>query len=141
MTNAPVLDIDVLGRLEEQLGDPDMLRGFIRGYESTLDQRVERLHRALSTQDHDDWMDAILSLKTSSAMVGAEALSQLALQLQDNVTPRPPAPACWPVQGRIDEIMDSLRQTAAETTRQLRHFVARMPEQNQPGNHSEPAAP
>lgn len=141
MTNEPVLDTDVLGRLEEQLGDPDILCEFIRGYESTLDQRVERLRHALRTQDHDDWMDAVLSLKTSSAMVGATALSRLAAELQDNLTAPPTAPVCWPLQGRVDEIMETLRHLAAETAGQLRYFVADIVRQDQPGSRPEPAAP
>ncbi|WP_313821881.1 Hpt domain-containing protein [Citricoccus sp.] len=123
MTTAPVLDTDALGRLGEQLGDTDMLCGFIRRYEAMLDQRVERLQRALSAQDHEDWMDAVLSLKTSSAMAGAQALSTLAARLQDDFANCPPAPVHWPGMDRLTEIMGALRQLAAETARQLRLFL------------------
>ncbi|MEW1979587.1 Hpt domain-containing protein [Citricoccus sp. NPDC079358] len=126
MTIAPVLDTDALGRLGEQLGDTDMLCGFIRRYEAMLDQRVERLQHALSTQDHEDWMDAVLSLKTASAMAGAKALSALAARLQEDFAKRPPAPVHWPPMERLAEIMETLRRLAAETARQLQLFVQQL---------------
>jgi HPt (histidine-containing phosphotransfer) domain-containing protein len=126
MTTAPVIDTDALGRLGEQLGDPDVLCGFIRRYEKMLDQRVERLHHALNTQDHDDWMDAVLSLKTSSAMAGATALSQLAAELQDHLAKRPPEPVRWPVTDCLESVMAKLRHLARETARQLRLFLNRL---------------
>jgi HPt (histidine-containing phosphotransfer) domain-containing protein len=126
MTTAPVLDTDALGRLEEQLGDTDMLCEFIRRFEAMLDQRVERLQRALSAQDHDDWMDAVLSLKTSATMAGAKALSTLAASLQEDFAKRPPKPVSWPARDRLCEIMESVRQLAAETSRQLRLFMQRV---------------
>ena len=124
MTTAPVLDTDALGRLGEQLGDPDVLRGFVRRYATLLDQRVERLHRALTTQDHDDWMDAVLSLKTSSAMAGAAALSQLAAELQDYLAKRPPNPIRWPNPDCLETVMEKLRRLARETALQLRLFLS-----------------
>jgi HPt (histidine-containing phosphotransfer) domain-containing protein len=123
MTTAPVLDTDALDRLAEQLGDPELLCGFIRRYESMLGQRVDRLLHALNTQDHDDWMDAVLSLKTSSAMAGAAALSRLAAELQDQLAKRPPAPVRWPAKDCLEKILAKLRQLAAETARQLRAFL------------------
>jgi HPt (histidine-containing phosphotransfer) domain-containing protein len=123
MTIAPVLDTDALGRLADQLDDPEILCGFIRRYESMLGRRVDRLHHALTAQDHEDWMDAILSLKTSSAMVGAAALSRLAADLQANLTHRPPAPVGWPTHDRLEDLISKLRALATETAHQLRAFV------------------
>lgn len=126
MTTAPVLDTDALGRLGEQLGDTAVLCGFIRCYEAMLDQRVARLQRALTARDHEDWMDAVLSLKTSSAMAGAEALSGLAADLQEAFACRPPTPVRWPGLELLTEIMECLRQLAAETARQLRLFLQQL---------------
>ena len=128
MTTAPVLDTDALGRLGEQLGDPDILRRFVRRYATLLDQRVERLHRALATQDHDDWVDAVLSLKTSSAMAGATALSQAAAELQDYLAQRPPEPVRWPHPDCLETVMENVRRLARETARQLRLFLTRLAE-------------
>ncbi|REE03714.1 Hpt domain-containing protein [Citricoccus muralis] len=127
MTTAPVLDADALGRLGEQLGDTDMLCRFIHRYEAMLDQRVERLQRALTARDHEDWMDAVLSLKTSSALAGAEALSRLAAELQEDFASRPPTPVLWPAMERLTEIMECVRRLAAETARQLRLFLQQDP--------------
>ncbi len=91
-----------------------------------LDQRVERLHHALNTQDHDDWMDAVLSLKTSSAMAGASALSELAAELQDHLAKRPPEPVRWPMADCLESVMTTLRDLAKETAHQLRLFLDRL---------------
>jgi HPt (histidine-containing phosphotransfer) domain-containing protein len=97
-----------------------------------LDQRVERLHHALNTQDHDDWMDAVLSLKTSSAMAGAAALSELAAELQDRLADRPPDPIRWPMADCLESVMTRLRRLAGETARQLRLFLDRLPGTTRP---------
>lgn len=123
----PIVDTDVLGRLGDQLGDTEVLCGFIRRYESMLDQRVERLQCALAAQDHEDWMDAVLSLRTSSAMAGAEALSHLAATLQEAFGGQPATEGRWPARERLAEIMAALRRLARETVRQLRLFVQQLP--------------
>lgn len=132
MTTAPVLDTDALGRLGEHLGDTQMLCGFIRRYESLLDRRVDRLQRALDTQDQDDWMDAVLSLKSSSAMAGATALFQLVSELQDYVAQRPPAPLRWPVDECRRTVITRLRHAARETARQLELFLEQITVQPRP---------
>lgn len=123
MTTAPVIDTVALDRLAEELGDADMLCGFIRRYHAMLGQRIDRLQHALATRDHEDWMDAILSLKTSSALAGAAALARLAAELQEDFASRPPAPVHWPCRDRLAEIMECVRRLARETARQLQAFV------------------
>ncbi|MCY1157494.1 MAG: Hpt protein, partial [Citricoccus sp.] len=73
-----------------------------------------------------DWMDAVLSLKTSSAMAGAAALSQLAAELQDYLAKRPPAPVRWPMADCLESLMARLRHLARETAHQLRLFLHRL---------------
>lgn len=124
MTTAPVLDTEALSRLGEELGDSDTLRGFLRRYVAMLDQRIDRLERALSAQDHEGWMDAVLSLKTSSALAGAEALALEAAALQED--------ALAPASAHAAEItcragaMAVLRRLAAETSRQLCAFLQQL---------------
>lgn len=132
MTTPPVIDTDALGRLREQLGDPEIMRGFLRRYESMLEQRLERLQHALDAQDHDDWMDAVLSLKTSSAMAGATALAHLSAELQDCLTKRPPEAVRWPMADGLEAVMAALRHLARETAQQLRSFLERMSAQARP---------
>lgn len=124
MTTAPVLDTDALRRLSDELGDVDMLCGFIRRYVAMLDQRIERLERALAAQDHEGWMDAVLSLKTSSTLAGAQALADLAAGLQEDAEHRPAASwARWSAAECRAEGMKILRGLAAETAHQLLVFL------------------
>ncbi|WP_246858545.1 Hpt domain-containing protein [Citricoccus sp. SGAir0253] len=125
MTTAPVLDTDALDRLGAQLDDPAVLSAFIRRYAAMLDHRVERLRHALSHRDRDDWLDAVLSLKSSSAMVGAVGLSELAGALMSSVAPASAAPARWPEASCLEEIVARLRRLAVETAQQLRLFLER----------------
>lgn len=82
MKNAPVLDTQALGLLAEELGDPVVLRDFLGRYTAMLQGRINRVERALQKQDPEDWMDALLSLKTSSELACAAKLSRLAHLLQ-----------------------------------------------------------
>ena len=147
MSTAPVLDDDALHRLGEQLGDSAVLCGFLRRYLALLDQRIARLEHALEAADQEDWMDAALSLKTSSTMAGALALAEQSADLQQESAACPTwcAPAssaahAGPVLGepsagtaggasagsahtRRTELMAYLRRLAAETSRQLRVFI------------------
>lgn len=121
MTNAPVLDAVALRRLAEQLEDDDVLCEFLRRYLGMLDQRIDRLERALIAQDREDWMDAVLSLKTSSALAGAQALAAEAALLQEDAQAPPSGASATRDAGTCRSgPMDGLRELAAETARQLR---------------------
>lgn len=124
MTTAPVLDAEALSRLGEELGDTDTLCGFLRRYVAMLDQRIDRLECALSIQDHEGWMDAVLSLKTSSALAGAEALAAEAAALQEGSRDRTSV-TCTAI-ACSGEALAMLRRLAAETSRQLRAFLQRL---------------
>jgi HPt (histidine-containing phosphotransfer) domain-containing protein len=50
-----------------------------------LPHRIGRLQLALTTGDLDGSVDAVLSLKTSSQMVGAERLAGLAMALEGEI--------------------------------------------------------
>lgn len=124
MTTAPVLDTEALDRLGEQLGDTDIFCGFICRYVAMLGQRIQRLERALSAQDHEGWMDAVLSLKTSSALAGAQALSTLAARLQEGAEHSGSPPwVRWCAAGCRAEVLEILRGVATETAHQLRAFL------------------
>jgi HPt (histidine-containing phosphotransfer) domain-containing protein len=55
---------------------------FVQTFIALLPHRTERLRLTLTTGDLAGAMDAVLSLKTSSQMVGAERLASLALDLE-----------------------------------------------------------
>ncbi|ATG50912.1 hypothetical protein CFK38_04740 [Brachybacterium vulturis] len=139
MPTAPVLDHDALRGLGEQLESSEILCGFLRRYLALLDQRLGRLERSLACADQEGWMDAVLSLKTSSTMAGAQALAQEAddLQRESVRCPSWSAPVGSPPSRSLTaatvpdgpaltrrvQRMAQLRALAAETARQLQNFL------------------
>ncbi|WP_091465829.1 Hpt domain-containing protein [Paenarthrobacter nitroguajacolicus] len=81
-----LVDPTVLTELQAELGgDQAIISTFVRNYVDLLPWRVDRLHHALEKFDIEDAMDAVLSLKTSSHMVGAICMSRLATELEINI--------------------------------------------------------
>ena len=79
----PLLDQAVLERLRTELDDDDgVWKVFVQNFIEHLPNRTEKLRLTLTTGDLAGAMDAVLSLKTSSQMVGAERLAGLALDLE-----------------------------------------------------------
>lgn len=86
----PLLDRAVLERLLEELDDDDSLwKIFVSNFIAYAPTRIERLRQALTTGDLTGSLDAVLSLKTSSQMVGAERLAGLALNLEQTLWAEP----------------------------------------------------
>lgn len=79
----PLVDPVVLEDLEEQLDSPDIAQNFARDYARMWDQRRRSLAAALDRQDREAALDAVISLKISSAMVGGVRLARLAEELED----------------------------------------------------------
>jgi hypothetical protein len=77
----PVLDLTILADLEEDFDSPAVAHGFARDYIGLWKQRLDRLTSAVNGDDREAALDAGLSLKNSSAMVGAVRLSVLAVKL------------------------------------------------------------
>src|SRR6478609_3866224 len=80
---APLVDPAALQDLGAQLDTPAVAKGFARDYTRMWDQRYRSLASALERGDLAGSMDAVLSLKTSSAMVGGLRLAQLAGELEN----------------------------------------------------------
>jgi HPt (histidine-containing phosphotransfer) domain-containing protein len=79
----PLLDSSVLDRLHEELEyDEGVWKVFVQDFVALLPARIEKVRLALTTGDKAAAKDAVLSLKTSSQMVGAERLAGLALDLE-----------------------------------------------------------
>lgn len=74
----PLVDPEVLEDLEDQLGGPALAVRFAHDYAALWGQRYSRLDAAVKGVDRKDALDAILSLKTTSSMVGGLRLAQLA---------------------------------------------------------------
>ena len=79
----PLVDPAALQDLGAQLDSPSVAKGFARDYTRMWDQRYRSLASALNRGDHAGSMDAVLSLKTSSTMVGGLRLAQLAGDLEN----------------------------------------------------------
>jgi hypothetical protein len=77
----PVLDLTILAELEDDFDSPSVAHGFARDYIGLWKQRLDRLTVAVNSDDREAALDAGLSLKNSSAMVGAVRLSVLAVKL------------------------------------------------------------
>ena len=80
-----ILDTAVITQLGTDLGDRAFVDHFLGTYLRMLPARVERVLFALEAEDHDDLMDAVLSLRTSATTVGAIALADLAQDVEEHV--------------------------------------------------------
>ncbi|WP_427129797.1 Hpt domain-containing protein [Pseudarthrobacter sp. S9] len=82
---APLVDPAALQDLGAQLDSPAVAEGFARDYAKLWDRRYRSLASALERRDQAGSLDAVLSLKTSSAMVGGVRLAQLAGEVEDAI--------------------------------------------------------
>ncbi|UVJ38147.1 signal peptidase I [Arthrobacter sp. CJ23] len=78
----PALDRRPLRRLAREMNSKDAARNFAASYTRLLPQRVDRISHALSAGNSNLAMDAVLSLKTSSSMVGALRMEQHCARLE-----------------------------------------------------------
>ncbi|GAB3531380.1 hypothetical protein GCM10027403_01810 [Arthrobacter tecti] len=79
---APLVDPDVLHELEDQLDSRAAAHAFVRDYVSVWDERDLRLSTAINRRNQAASLDAVLSLKITSTMVGATQLVELANGLE-----------------------------------------------------------
>jgi HPt (histidine-containing phosphotransfer) domain-containing protein len=105
-----LVDRTVLADLQAELGgDQSIISTFVRNYVDLLPWRVDRLHHALEKLDIEDAMDAVLSLKTSSHMVGAICMNRLATELEISIRLLPNA-------DHLDELSAQVRE--------IDHFIS-----------------
>ncbi|BCW20212.1 hypothetical protein NtRootA9_29200 [Arthrobacter sp. NtRootA9] len=88
------VDPAVLARLRVELDDDEGWFLFLRNFIDHLPRRIDKLRRGLAGADYEVAMDAVLSLKISCQMVGAERLAGMALQLQQSLTVGPDGALC-----------------------------------------------
>lgn len=86
----PLVDPSVLGRLHDEV---ELQEGIctllVQNFIGCLPTRINTLRMALTTGDRNGALNAALSLKTSSQMVGAERLASLALHLENSLRDNP----------------------------------------------------
>ncbi|WP_247826903.1 Hpt domain-containing protein [Arthrobacter antioxidans] len=75
--NPPLVDLTVLAHLEQQFNDAGPARAFARDYIAGFGDRCLRLTRSVADQDLPAALEAALSLRNSSLMLGAERLVAL----------------------------------------------------------------
>lgn len=76
--NPVVFDAAVVSNLTGDPDDAEFARVFVGRFQRMLPERVRRIDAALGEQDLTDAMDAVLSLKSASATVGAGELFVIA---------------------------------------------------------------
>lgn len=108
-----VLDLLVLKELESQLARPDTARKFALDYIEIWEQRYVNLTKAISGQDRTTALDAAISLKIGSAMVGGLRLSRLAEDIENMIRA-----GCWDEgEPMLALISDLGRETVAQLRR------------------------
>lgn len=78
----PLVDAAVLQDLEEQLGQPDIAWNFANDFAAIWGQRQRRLVASVGHEDRAAALDAVISLKVCSALVGGLRLAHLAERLE-----------------------------------------------------------
>ena len=77
----PLVDLVVLSDLESQLNDPLPAKTFARDYVSGFRERCLRLSGSITGRDLPAALDAALSLRNASTMVGAGRLATIATDM------------------------------------------------------------
>ena len=82
MTRPPPVCTETLSSLEESLlGERTLCLQFVYRYIDMWPHRFERIYDAVMASHSDDAMDAALSLRSASMMVGAARLGELSTEL------------------------------------------------------------
>lgn len=79
------IEAEILAELEAELYGPELANGFARDYAGLWDQRFSRLAAAVKDQDRVAGLDAVMSLRIASTMVGGIRLATLARVIEDAV--------------------------------------------------------
>jgi HPt (histidine-containing phosphotransfer) domain-containing protein len=81
----PLVDRSVVEELGQGLADQGIAQALVQDFAEAWYTRFRCLETALESQDRADSLDAVLSVKTSSMMVGASQLAGLAGQLESHI--------------------------------------------------------
>jgi HPt (histidine-containing phosphotransfer) domain-containing protein len=115
MTDESLVDARVLESLSAELyGSAEIARRFLGDFQEGWDCRIGRLRAGLSRGDLDDAFVVILSIRTTSEMVGAPALARLAAEMQQLANGR-----------RLTELAEKLPALEAIADRTFAEFRSR----------------
>ena len=81
----PLVDRKVLHKLEEEFEDPGPAHSFVRDFVAFWDERYLRLAETVKRHDEAASLDALLSVRIASAMIGAVRLARLAADLESSL--------------------------------------------------------
>ncbi len=81
----PLLDRSVLDQFTEELEELAYTKAFFDSFIDLMPHRIERLRLALVAGSFERALDAVLSLKSSSQMIGARRLAGLAAALESGI--------------------------------------------------------
>lgn len=82
VAKVPLVSTETLHLLEESLnGELGLCRNFVSRFIDMWPTRFERIHDAITTAQQEDAMDAALSLRSSSMMVGGARLGAMATDI------------------------------------------------------------
>lgn len=81
----PLISPPVIRQLEVDLGERGPFLAFIRSFTDMWPSRFQRLSGAVHSGDTTVTVDALLSLQTSSGMIGASRLAELCLELDNEL--------------------------------------------------------
>jgi HPt (histidine-containing phosphotransfer) domain-containing protein len=84
----PLVSWTVQSTLRDDVADSEAYTGFIRSYTEMWPRRYGRLAHAIRVNDWVQAMDAALSLRSSSEMLGAVNLARLALAVEQAIRSR-----------------------------------------------------
>jgi HPt (histidine-containing phosphotransfer) domain-containing protein len=118
----PIIDARVLKRLRAELGtDAEYSTTFVGNYLQQLPLRTSRLRIALAHADRVAALETVLSLKTSSWMVGAVCLGTLSRELESflNALPEDELPLKMPELCGQNLIMDRIERCGRLTAQLL----------------------
>ena len=88
LLEADLVDGAVAELLADELGGGEVVGRIAGHYREALPGRVRRLSRACGAMDADQAMDAVLSLKVTSATIGASAMSGVAALVEEAIVER-----------------------------------------------------
>ncbi|WP_051442107.1 hypothetical protein [Arthrobacter sp. H14] len=80
--NRPFVDAAVLQAFENEIGDPVIAREFVQDFVGIWAQRYEKFAAAVARRDKVAALDAVLSIKVTSLMLGAALLAEAASDLE-----------------------------------------------------------
>jgi hypothetical protein len=117
-------DGEAFAQLAEDLKSRDLAVEFLETFTSMLDSRIRRIEQTLRDRDREELITALLSLRSSAAMVGAPQLLASTTQALTDGETASVGPLVRRLQGQahlfIESTADLRCESAAEPARRAR---------------------